>query len=185
MSSFSERYQSEIEALHQKSRTRKLSLGEGVDFTSNDFLALSESDSIRQAVSDALDSGVPLGSGGSRLLRGNHPAHIELEEKAAHYFNCEKSLYFANGYSANFALLTSLPKRHDLIIFDALSHAKHPGRHFRIIRQICQSSTQRCRCNRKGSIQVAFDPLPKLTGMDCSGKYLQYGWRFCTAHRTD
>ena len=123
MSSFSERYQSEIEALRQKSRTRKLSLGEGADFTSNDYLALSESDSIRNALKNALDRGVPLGSGGSRLLRGNHAAHIELEEKAAHFFNCEKSLFFANGYSANFALLTSLPKRHDLIVFDALSHA--------------------------------------------------------------
>ena len=28
---------------------------------------------------------------------------------------------------------------------------------------------------------MAFDPLPKLTGMDCGGKSLQYGWGFCTA----
>ncbi len=118
-----ERYQNEVNTLLAKHRKRELTLIKGVDFTSNDYLALSGSSTVRQAVIDALNRGVPLGSGGSRLLRGNHAAHAELEHNAAKLFKCEKTLYFANGYSANFALLTTLPKRHDLIVFDALSHA--------------------------------------------------------------
>lgn len=118
-----QRFERELKTLLARHRTRELTLGRGLDFTSNDFLALSDSSTVRKTVIDALKSGVPLGSGGSRLLRGNHPAHAELERNAAKLFKCEKSLYFANGYSANFAVLTALPKRHDLIVFDALSHA--------------------------------------------------------------
>ncbi len=118
-----ERYTNELRTLSANNRTRKLTIGEGIDFTSNDFLGLSGSTTIRTAIIQALHRGVPLGAGGSRLLRGNFPAHIELEEQAAAFFRCEKSLYFANGFSANFTVLTTLPKRHDLIVFDALSHA--------------------------------------------------------------
>ncbi len=118
-----ERYRNELDSLAEKNRLRKLSLGAGIDFTSNDFLGLNTSSAIRAAVAEALEQGVPLGSGGSRLLRGNFPAHIELEAYAARFFHCEKTLYFANGYGANFAILTTLPRRHDIIIFDARSHA--------------------------------------------------------------
>ena len=34
----------------------------------------------------ALDRGVPVGSGGSRLLRGNHAEHEALEAEAANFF---------------------------------------------------------------------------------------------------
>ncbi len=123
MPDLTDRFESELALLGAKSRSRRLTPGNGIDFTSNDFLGLCGSAEMREAVTEALSCGVPLGSGGSRLLRGNHPAHIELEEHAARLFRCEKSLFFANGYSANFAVLTALPRRHDLIVFDALSHA--------------------------------------------------------------
>ena len=118
-----ERFESELEKLSSASRKRSLSPIVGFDFTSNDFLGLSGSVEIRKAIIAALRSGIPLGSGGSRLLRGNHPAHLKLEKQAARLFRSERALFFANGYLANFAVLTTLPKRHDLIIFDALSHA--------------------------------------------------------------
>ena len=123
MSNQFQRFQNELRALENSSRKRFLTPGDGCDFTSNDFLALNSAAPIRQAVIAALNDGTPVGSGGSRLLRGNHLAHIELEKIAAEWFGSEKSLYFANGYTANFALLTALPKRQDLIVFDALSHA--------------------------------------------------------------
>ena len=46
-----------------------------------------------------------------------------LSAKFCALFKCDKALYFANGFLANFAALTALPKRHDLIVFDELSHA--------------------------------------------------------------
>ena len=118
-----DRYRAELENLERKNLLRSLVAINGVDFTSNDFLGLRRSPSIRKAVIRAVEGGVPVGSGGSRLLRGNSPEHVELEHKAAALFKCDKALYFANGFLANFAVLTALPKRHDLIVFDELSHA--------------------------------------------------------------
>jgi outer membrane protein TolC len=43
--------------------------------TVSHYLGLAESAELRQAAADALAQGVPVGSGGSRLLRGNHPEH--------------------------------------------------------------------------------------------------------------
>ena len=112
-----------LEALAAKGRLRALSGRRGHDFTSNDYLALAESPVLRAAASDALAWGVPLGAGGSRLLRGNHPEHEALEEEAAAFFGSEAALYFPTGFAANAALVATLPRRQDLIVHDALIHA--------------------------------------------------------------
>ena len=62
----------------------------------------------------ALDRGVPVGAGGSRLLRGNHEEHEALEAEAAAYFGAESALFFGGGFLANTALLSTLPQRGDL-----------------------------------------------------------------------
>jgi 8-amino-7-oxononanoate synthase len=113
----------EIERLKTGFRHRSLSLPSGIDFTSNDYLGLSRHPALRQAVLDALDAGAPAGSAGSRLLRGHHPEHAELESFAAGFFGAERTLYFSTGFLANFALFTTLPHRHDAIVFDEFVHA--------------------------------------------------------------
>lgn len=100
----------------------------GVDFSSNDYLALSGDGRLRSAMTDAIAEGVATGAGGSRLLRGNDPEHLLLEEEAARHFGSQTCLYLANGFVANMALLSTLPQRGDLIIHDALIHASvHDG----------------------------------------------------------
>ncbi|HYJ36058.1 MAG TPA: aminotransferase class I/II-fold pyridoxal phosphate-dependent enzyme, partial [Rhizomicrobium sp.] len=122
-----------LENLAAKGRLRALTQTRGRDFTSNDYLALAESDHLRQAAAEALARGVPLGAGGSRLLRGNHPEHEALEEEAAGFFGSETSLYFPTGFAANAAIAATLPRRDDLIVYDSLIHASfrdglEPGR---------------------------------------------------------
>src|SRR6202046_4370033 len=112
-----------LDALAAKDRLRALTRTRGVDFTSNDYLALAESAVLRDAASAALCRGVPLGAGGSRLLRGNHPEHEALEEEAASFFGSETALYFPTGYAANAAIAATLPREGDLIVHDALMHA--------------------------------------------------------------
>jgi len=112
-----------LDSLAAKGRLRALSSSRGRDFTSNDYLALADSDALRQAVADALARGVPVGAGGSRLLRGNHPEHEALEEEAASFFGSETALYFPTGFAANAALAATLPRREDLIVFDSSMHA--------------------------------------------------------------
>ena len=115
-----------LDALAAKGRLRSLTSTRGTDFTSNDYLALAESGALRDAAADALARGVPLGAGGSRLLRGNHPEHEALEEEAAGFFGSgadTRALYFPTGFAANAAIAATLPRPGDLIVYDALIHA--------------------------------------------------------------
>lgn len=118
----------DLATLGEKARLRSLAPRRGTDFASNDYLAMSSSPRLAAAVQEAIARGVPLGSGGSRLLRGNDPEHELLEEEAARFFGSESALFFSAGYAANVALLSTLPQRGDLIVFDELVHASmHEG----------------------------------------------------------
>jgi len=117
-----------IDELKHIGRYRHLRLARGADFTSNDYLALADSARMRAALMRALERGVPAGSGGSRLLRGNHPEHELLEESAARFFMSERALLFGSGYAANTALFSTLPQRGDLVVYDEYVHASvHDG----------------------------------------------------------
>ncbi|MDL2408099.1 8-amino-7-oxononanoate synthase [Rhizobium calliandrae] len=121
-------YVATLEGLRRKARLRSLAPQRGVDFTSNDFLALAGSSRLKAAIMAAMESGVPAGAGGSRLLRGNHPEHEALEAEAAGFFGVDRVLYFGSGYAANSALFSTLPRREDLVVHDALIHASaHEG----------------------------------------------------------
>ena len=118
----------DLAALEERARLRRLAPRQGVDFASNDYLGLAQSPRLRQAVADALARGVAVGSGGSRLLRGNDPEHEALEAEAAAFFRCESALWFSAGYAGNVALISTLPQRGDLVICDDLIHASvHEG----------------------------------------------------------
>ncbi len=117
------KYEQALEALSRRGRLRALEGRAGLDFTSNDYLGLADSPELKEAVSAALARGVPVGAGGSRLLRGNHPEHDQLEQEAAAFFGAESALYFGSGFAANAALISTLPQRGDLLLYDALVHA--------------------------------------------------------------
>lgn len=118
----------DLQVLSDQGRARRLQARAGIDFASNDYLALAGSPRLAQAIGEALASGVPVGSGGSRLLRGNHREHEQLEAEAAAFFASESALFCASGFGANSALLATLPQPGDLILYDALIHASaHEG----------------------------------------------------------
>lgn len=118
----------DLRQLADRARLRRLQARDGRDFSSNDYLGLAHADRPRAAVAAALARGVAIGSGGSRLLRGNDPEHEALEAEAAAFFGSEAALFFSSGYVANAALLSTLPQRGDLVIHDALVHASaHEG----------------------------------------------------------
>ncbi len=117
-----------LERLAARGRRRRLDRPSGLDFTSNDYLAFAASAELRAAAQDALARGVPLGAGGSRSLRGNHPEHETLEHAAGAYFGCESALYFVSGYAANLTLFATAPQRADLVVYDEKVHASvHDG----------------------------------------------------------
>jgi len=121
-------YAATLDGLKRKARLRTLAGMRGIDFTSNDFLALANDQSLKMAIIDAVKRGVSCGAAGSRLLRGNHPEHEMLEAEAAAFFGAERTLYFGSGYMANVTFFSTLPRRDDLIVYDALIHASaHEG----------------------------------------------------------
>ncbi len=123
-----ESYAAALDALKSDDRLRNLKPRAGIDFSSNDYLALATAPRMRKAISAAIEAGTPIGAGGSRLLRGNCDEHESLEAEAAKFFGAESAIFFASGYVANFAVLTTLPQRGDLLVLDSLVHASiHEG----------------------------------------------------------
>ena len=112
-----------IQHLKAQSRYRTLQLPNGIDLTSNDYLGMADHPDLRAAAVRVLNDGMPIGAAGSRLLRGHTDAHKSLEDYAADYFGAERALYFSSGFQANYALFTTLPDRHDAIVYDSLIHA--------------------------------------------------------------
>lgn len=117
------RFAKKLKQLKSQNRLRSLNLPHGIDLTSNDYLGLRTHPALRQGAVEALEAGIDLGAGGSRLLRGHTQHHESLETYAAEFFGSEKSLYFPTGFQANYALFSTLPSRHDIIVFDEHIHA--------------------------------------------------------------
>ncbi|AOM80377.1 aminotransferase class I/II-fold pyridoxal phosphate-dependent enzyme [Pedobacter steynii] len=109
-----------------KGSLRKLSLAHlPVDFCSNDYLGFSRSALLKERIESMLHQ-VPqlsVGSGGSRLLSGNHSFTEQTETLIAAFHQAESGLIFNSGYDANIGLISSLAQRGDTIISDELIHA--------------------------------------------------------------
>ncbi|KAJ3507405.1 hypothetical protein NLJ89_g6325 [Agrocybe chaxingu] len=99
-----------------------------IDFSSNDYLSLSNSPALRahflQRLSAAPDV---LGSGGSRLLV-NGRAHAALEARLADFFKSETAMLFNSGFDANVGFFSCIPQPGDVVVYDEYIHASvHDG----------------------------------------------------------
>ncbi len=112
----------ELEVLREKGRYRSLKTYSGIDFGSNDYLGFATNPKLRSEAMGRFKS-IALSSSSSRLLPGHHTEHREAENVFANFVGVESALLFNSGYDANHALLTTLPTRHDLILYDERSHA--------------------------------------------------------------
>ena len=92
-----------------------------VDFSSNDYLGLSQHPRVRAALQQAAQ--LPAGSTGSRLLTGNSAAAEALETHLAQFHGTEAALLFNSGYTANLGFFSAVPQRGDTILYDEASHA--------------------------------------------------------------
>ena len=63
-----------------------------------------------------------LGSSTSRKGCGDNPALLEVETRAAQFFEKEAALYYASGYMGNLILLQGLSEEYDCIFTDSSSH---------------------------------------------------------------
>jgi 8-amino-7-oxononanoate synthase len=119
--------QERLGRLKQDNLLRRLRIVERVDgpwvtiegkrrlcFCSNDYLGLSQVLKEPEEVS---------GTGGSRLLCGTLPEHVELERRMARFKGFEAGLLFNSAYLANLGLISSIADASTTIFSDELNHA--------------------------------------------------------------
>ncbi len=96
-----------------------------VDFSSNDYLGFSKSETIFNNSHELLTEHhmTHNGATGSRLLSGNHPLFNDVEPLLSDFHNSEASLIFNSGYDANVGLFSCIPQRGDIILYDEYIHA--------------------------------------------------------------
>jgi len=160
--------------LKEKGAFRSLRQKEGlIDFCSNDYLGLAGSAELRKLVATRYQPLSQSGSSGSRLLSGNHLLMEELEAQLCSFHESEAALLFNSGYDANLSLLSSIPSRGDLIIYDSLVHASiHDGMRMGKAENIAfrhndiedLESLLRQHSEGKGQIFIAIESLYSMDG---------------------
>ncbi len=93
-----------------------------INFSSNDYLGLSQNEELRSTMTEAV-ARFGVGSGASRLVCGNLTVHDQLDQIIAAFKNTEAALAFSSGYATALGTLPALCGKDDTIILDKLSHA--------------------------------------------------------------
>jgi 8-amino-7-oxononanoate synthase len=116
--------QKKLQERREEGSFRSLRHFEGlIDLCSNDYLGFAIHPFIIKAAQDALTTFGRIGSGGSRLLTGNHPLFNRVEEQVAAFHQGESALFFSSGYEANSGLIAAISRKGDIILYDSLCHA--------------------------------------------------------------
>jgi len=91
-------------------------------FGSNDYLDLITHPKVKEAAAQAVRK---YGSGcsGSRLLNGTLDIHVKLEHELAAFVHKEAAIIFGTGFQANYATLSALTEKGDVMICDHNLHA--------------------------------------------------------------
>jgi 8-amino-7-oxononanoate synthase len=91
-------------------------------FGSNDYLDLITHPKVKEAAAQAIKK---YGSGcsGSRLLNGTLDLHVKLESELASFVRKESAIIFGTGFQANYATLSALTEKGDVMICDHNLHA--------------------------------------------------------------
>jgi 8-amino-7-oxononanoate synthase len=91
-------------------------------FGSNDYLDLITHPKVKEAAVQAIKK---YGSGcsGSRLLNGTLDLHVRVETELASFVHKEAAIIFGTGFQANYATLSALTEKGDVMICDHNLHA--------------------------------------------------------------
>lgn len=91
-------------------------------FASNNYLSLANHPIIINAAHNAIDK-FGYAAAASRLISGTMTPHIEAENALAKFTNKPAALIFPSGWTANEAVIKTIPQKGDLLILDKLNHA--------------------------------------------------------------
>lgn len=126
MKSFPKKLQQKLQDREESNALRQLRTAKGlVDFSSNDYLGFSKSETIFKNTHEYLIKNqiTENGATGSRLLSGNHPLFDKMESVLSDLHKSQSALIFNSGYDANIGFFSSVPRRGDIILYDEFIHA--------------------------------------------------------------
>src|SRR5438552_2839699 len=102
-----------LEVLHQRRFLKRLGVQGGcrvlfkgrqlINFSSNDYLGLSQDPRVKEAAKGAIDH-YPASATSSRMICGNFDIHEQLEEELAAFKERASALVFSSGYMTNVGL---------------------------------------------------------------------------------
>ena len=96
---------------------------EKLNWSLNNYLGLANHPEVRKADADAATNygfAMPMGA---RMMSGNSDFHEQLERELADFVSKEDSILVNFGYQAVVSAIDCLVDRHDVIVYDAESHA--------------------------------------------------------------
>lgn len=123
---FPKSLQEKLDLREANNALRSLKSSNGlIDFSSNDYLGFSKSEIIFDQTHQFLVNNEykTNGATGSRLISGNYELYAIAEDYISKFHKSESALIFNSGYDANVGLLSSVPQRNDVILYDELCHA--------------------------------------------------------------
>lgn len=110
---------------------------EKIVWSLNNYLGLANHPEVRKADADASQAYGLAYPMGARMMSGNSNQHEQLERELAAFEHKEDSILLNFGYQGIMSLIDLLCSRHDVIVYDAESHAciidglrLHPGQRF-------------------------------------------------------
>lgn len=121
----------ELEDIHQRRQLRVSPQAGGkyteagrtiLNFSSNDYLGLSQHPVVLEAARRALES-FGASSTAARLVTGTLPLHEELEARLAQLKGYPQALVFGSGFLANTGIVPSVVGKDDHVFADKLVHA--------------------------------------------------------------
>ncbi|WP_150467370.1 aminotransferase class I/II-fold pyridoxal phosphate-dependent enzyme [Francisella sp. SYW-9] len=92
------------------------------DFTSSDYLNLSNSINLKQCLIDGFDK-YGFGSKGSNIVCGYTDETQEFETTFAKFVNYPRAIFFSSGFMANLAIYSTLFDKSQIIFADKYIHA--------------------------------------------------------------
>jgi 8-amino-7-oxononanoate synthase len=106
----------------RKGRMIRIKKRNVINFASNDYLGLGNSDRLGRIVARNFEKYGPSGSS-SRLVSGYYNAVKEAEAALAEYFGYESALIYPSGYQCNLGVIATLFEKGDRVFGDKHIHA--------------------------------------------------------------
>ncbi len=96
---------------------------EKIIWSLNNYLGLANHPEVRQADIEAAEQWGLASPMGARMMSGNSDAHDQLERELAEFVGKEAAMMVNYGYQGMMSAIDTLCSRHDVVVYDAESHA--------------------------------------------------------------